>query len=206
MFKTTVTHMSDLDLLRLLVPRGARQLLANHTLADLFLSPEPSQTANHVAEATPTNPRQSLRLQAARELMSRALVQAMQTKVTMTSPTTVKDYLKLHLAKLEYEVFVVMYLNSQHQLISCEQLFRGSLSQTAVYPREIVKQALACNAAAVILAHNHPSGVPEPSTADEMLTRQVVKALELVDVNVLDHFIVAGTHQPVSLRERGRVF
>ena len=94
-------------------------------------------------------------------------------------------------------------LDSQHRLIVAEELFRGTLSQTSVYPREVVRRALTHNAAAVVLAHNHPSGVAEPSRADEMLTRELKQSLALVDVRVLDHFIVAGAAPPLSFAERG---
>ncbi|OYV39119.1 MAG: DNA repair protein [Thiomonas sp. 20-64-5] len=110
----------------------------------------------------------------------------------MSSPQAVRDYLRLRLSGLEYEVFCIMFLYSQHRVIGFEEMFRGTLNQASVYPREVVKQALANNAAAVILAHNHPSGVAEPSRADQNLTEALKNALALVDVRVLDHFIVAG--------------
>ena len=106
------------------------------------------------------------------------------------------------LAALEHEVFVGLFLDSQHRLIADRELFRGTLAQTSVYPREVVKSALALNAAAVIFAHNHPSGVAEPSRADELLTQSLKAALQLVDVRTLDHFVVAGAHV-VSFAERG---
>lgn len=120
----------------------------------------------------------------------------------LTSPGAVRDYLRLAIAGREYEVFVCVWLDAQHRVIAFEELFRGSLSQTSVYPREIVKTALARNASAVIFAHNHPSGVAQPSMADELLTRNLREALLLVDVKILDHFIVAG-NQSMSFAERG---
>ncbi len=120
----------------------------------------------------------------------------------MTSPHVVRDYLRLTLAALEREVFVGLFLDSQQRLIASEALFRGTLAQTSVYPREVVKCALALNAAAVIFAHNHPSGVAEPSRADELLTQSLKSALALVDVRTLDHFVVAGG-EVVSFAERG---
>jgi DNA repair protein RadC len=114
----------------------------------------------------------------------------------------VRDYLRLALSGREQEVFVVMLLDAQHRVIASEELFRGTLTQTSVYPREVVKCALKHNAAAVIFAHNHPSGVAEPSHADEILTRSLKSALALVDIQVLDHFIVAGT-RTMSFAERG---
>ena len=120
----------------------------------------------------------------------------------MTSPQAVRDYLRTRLACLPHEVFACLFLDSQHRVIACEELFRGTLAQTSVYPREVVKAALARNAAAVIFAHNHPSGVAEPSRADELLTSALKQALALVDIRTLDHFVIAGS-QVVSFAERG---
>ena len=119
-----------------------------------------------------------------------------------TSPDEVRRFLQVKLAALEHEVFAVLMLDAQHCLIEYVELFRGTISQTSVYPREVVKEALARNAAAVILAHNHPSGLAEPSRADELLTQRLKSALELIDVRVLDHFIVGG-HGTMSFAERG---
>jgi len=116
----------------------------------------------------------------------------------------VRDYLRLSLSSLPYEVFVALLLDSQNRLLAADELFRGTLAQTSVYPREVVKAALSRNAAAVIFAHNHPSGVAEPSRADELLTQSLKQALSLVDIRTLDHFIVAG-QRVVSLAERGLV-
>jgi len=110
----------------------------------------------------------------------------------LTSPRLVREYLILKLAPKEHEIFAALWLDAQHRVLACEELFRGTLTQTSVYPREVVKGALRCNAAAVIFAHNHPSGVAEPSRADELLTQSLKTALALVDVKVLDHFIVGG--------------
>ncbi len=110
----------------------------------------------------------------------------------LTSPQAVRDYLRIRIADLEYEVFIVLFLDSQHRLIAAEEMFRGTLAQTSVYPREVLKAALKHNAAAVIFAHNHPSGVAEPSRADELLTTSLKKALALVDCRVLDRFIRGG--------------
>lgn len=120
------------------------------------------------------------------------------------SPTAVRDYLRLTLAGLEYETFWMICLDAQNRVISAREMFRGTLTQTSVFPREIVKQTLADNAAGVILAHNHPSGVAEPSHADETLTHTLKEALALVDVRVLDHFIIAGD-KALSFAERGLI-
>lgn len=120
----------------------------------------------------------------------------------LTAPSAVRDYLSLHFRDYQHEAFVVVALDAQHRVIHTEELFRGTLTQTSVYPREVVKCALKHNAAAVIFAHNHPSGVAEPSHADEILTRSLKSALALVDVQVLDHFIIAGPNR-LSFSERG---
>jgi DNA repair protein RadC len=120
----------------------------------------------------------------------------------LASPSAVRDYLRLLLAGREHEVFVVVLLDAQNRVLSCQELFRGTLTQTSVYPREVVKVALAANAGAAIFAHNHPSGCSEPSRADELLTQTLKSALALVDVKVLDHFVVAGA-QAISFAERG---
>ena len=121
---------------------------------------------------------------------------------TLASPEAVRNYLRLLLHDRPHEVFVCVFLDSQHRVIACDELFRGTLAQTSVYPREVVKAALAHNAAAVIFAHNHPSGIAEPSRADELLTQSLKQALALVDIRALDHFVVAG-RALVSFDERG---
>jgi DNA repair protein RadC len=142
-------------------------------------------------------------LQAVMELARRALAEDMQAGNVFDSPQAVRDWLRLRLAPLPHEVFLVILLDAQHRLLEANELFRGTLTQTSVYPREVVKLALQRNAAAVIFAHNHPSGVAEPSGADELLTRSLKQALALVDIKVLDHFIVGGHGAPVSFAERG---
>lgn len=122
----------------------------------------------------------------------------------MSSPDVVKKYLRLRMGNLEHEVFSVLWLDSQNRVIKIEELFRGTLAQASVYPREVVKAALACNAAAVILAHNHPSGVPDPSTADIRLTQNLKEALALVDVKVLDHIVVCA-REVTSFAENGLI-
>jgi DNA repair protein RadC len=147
-------------------------------------------------------PAKSAQLAAVMEVARRCLREDLATAAALTSPGAVSDYLRLAIAGREHEVFVCLWLDAQHRVISSEEIFRGTLTQTSVYPREIVKAALKANAAAVIFAHNHPSGAAQPSRADEMLTRNLTEALALVDVKVLDHFIVAG-RQTLSFAERG---
>ena len=123
-------------------------------------------------------------------------------RASLNSPSLVKDYLRLTLTDKEHEVFACVFLDAQNRVIAVDELFRGTLTQTSVYPREVVKAALHHNCAAVILAHNHPSGVAEPSHADQCLTAQLKQTLALVDVKVLDHFIIAAD-QTLSFAERG---
>ncbi|MEY8877718.1 MAG: DNA repair protein RadC [Leptothrix sp. (in: b-proteobacteria)] len=147
-------------------------------------------------------PAKRAELQAVLELARRAIASELTQRPVFDSPQAVRDYLRLQLGRLDHEVFAVLFLDAQHRLIAYEPLFRGTLSQTSVYPREVLKRALAHNAAALILAHNHPSGVAEPSRADEYLTQSLKAALALVDVRVLDHFVV-GQAEVVSFAERG---
>ncbi|MEO7243975.1 MAG: DNA repair protein RadC [Rubrivivax sp.] len=147
-------------------------------------------------------PAKRAELAAVMEMARRALAQQAQATPVFDAPATVKDYVALQLGGRPQEVFAVLFLDAQHRLIRLQELFTGTLTQTSVYPREVVKAALAAQAAAVILAHNHPSGVAEPSRADEFLTATLKAALALVDVRVLDHLVV-GRGQVVSLAERG---
>ena len=147
-------------------------------------------------------PAKRAQLLAVLELARRAMAQQLRSRDVFSSPDTVRHYLQLHLARQAHELFAVMFLDAQNRLIQMEVMFRGTLTQTSVYPREIVKRALELGAAAVILAHNHPSGAAEPSRADEFLTQTLKSALALVDVRVLDHLVVGQGHV-VSFAERG---
>jgi len=143
-----------------------------------------------------------VQLQAVMEMARRALRESLAERDVLSSPEAVKSYLRLKLQDLPREVFVVIFLDAQNRVQAIDELFAGTLTQTSVYPREVVKRALMHNAAAVIFAHNHPSGVAEPSHADEALTRALRQALALVDVRVLDHFVV-GKGAALSFAERG---
>jgi DNA repair protein RadC len=143
-----------------------------------------------------------VQLQAVLEMARRALHEEMKTGDALNSPRAVRDYLQLLLRTRLQEVFMAIFLDAQHRVIAAEELFHGTLTQTSVYPREVVKRALHHNAAALIFAHNHPSGVAEPSQSDQSLTDALKQALSLVDVRVLDHFIVAGAGC-LSFAERG---
>jgi len=143
-------------------------------------------------------------LQAAVEIARRQLSETLRAGPSLASPKATRDYLSARLRDLEHEVFCCLYLDKRHRLIQCEELFRGTIDGASVHPREIVKLALQRNSAAVIIAHNHPSGVPEPSQADELITQRVKEALALVDIRLLDHIII-GDGSSVSLAERGLV-
>ena len=188
--RTGVTGKSAVDL--------ARELLNQFgNLTQLFATSEADFCAVHgMGQA------KFVQLQAVLEMSRRALQEQLQRGDALNSPRAVRDYLQLFLASRQQEVFVALFLDTQHRVIATEELFHGTLSQTSVYPREVVKRALSHNAAAVILAHNHPSGVAEPSSADELITSVLKQALALVDVRVLDHFVVAGG-QTLSFAERG---
>ncbi len=144
----------------------------------------------------------STRLLAVRALAKRALTEEMRARDNLSSPAAVRDYLRHHIARRDREVFVVLYLDAQNRVIEVEEMFAGTLTQTTVFPREIARHALRHNAAAVILAHNHPSGLAEPSRADEVLTQALKQTLALLDVKVLDHFVV-GSETAMSFAERG---
>lgn len=144
-----------------------------------------------VAAVPGVGPWPAARFAVAMELARRSLCEQMQARDSLASPMAVRGYLRLRMQHLGHEVFWAVFLDAQNRVLAAEELFRGTLTQTSVYPREVVKQALAHNAAGVILAHNHPSGVAEPSFQDQALTRSLAESLALVDVKVLDHFIVA---------------
>jgi DNA repair protein RadC len=145
-----------------------------------------------------------VQLQAIFEMSQRALSEQLQTRDVLNSPQAVRDYLVLKLGSLTKEVFLVLFLDTQNRLVATEEMFSGSLKETSVYPREVVKRALHHNAASVIFAHNHPTGIALQSSADELITKQLKLALDLVDVRVLDHFIVAG-NQTLSFSEKGLI-
>ena len=188
--RTGVTGKSAVDLARELLNRFGN-------LTQLFATSEADFCAVHgMGQA------KFVQFQAVLEMSRRALQERLQRGDALNSPHAVRDYLLLLLSGRQQEVFVVLFLDTQHRVLASEELFQGTLSQTSVYPREVVKRALSHNAAAVILAHNHPSGVAEPSSADELITGVLKQALALVDVRVLDHFIVAGG-VTLSFAERG---
>lgn len=204
--------LSDVELLALLLRTGlagkgvlqlAQELLDNKTgfggMAGLLHA-----TADDLKRIKGLGPAKRAELVAVLELARRALAEQLRERAALDTPDAVKHYLQLQLGAKKHEIFAVLFLDSQHRLLALEELFRGTLSQTSVYPREVVLRALHHHAAAVVLAHNHPSGSVEPSRADEALTQALKAALALVDVRVLDHVIV-GTGQALSMAERGLV-
>ncbi|MDD2883514.1 MAG: DNA repair protein RadC [Dechloromonas sp.] len=201
--------LSDAELLAIYLRVGIRGKSAVDLARDLLqhFSGQLGRLVDAPVSALATVPgigqAKAAQLKASFELSRRALLQQMQERDNLTSPGQVRDWLRLHLGQTPHEVFMALWLDNQNRLLAAEQLFSGTLNQTAVYPREVIKSALAHNAAAVILAHNHPSGLAEPSTADELLTRTLKTALNTVDVRLLDHFIVAGNASPLSFAERG---
>lgn len=158
--------------------------------------------AQDLARIKGLGPAKRAELLAVMELAKRATAQQLRERTVFTDPQTVQHYLQLHLAPRPHEVFAALFLDSQHRLIALEELFRGTLTATAVYPREVVLRALHHQAGAVILSHNHPSGSVQPSPADKELTRTLTTALALVDVRVLDHVIV-GPGAALSMAEAG---
>ena len=159
-------------------------------------------TADDLKPVKGLGPAKRSELLAVLELARRAVAQRLQERTVFATPDAVKTYLQLHLAARPYEVFAVLFLDVQNRLLAMEELFRGTLSQTSVYPREVVLRALHHQAAAVVLSHNHPSGSVQPSRADEALTQNLKASLALVDVRVLDHIIV-GQGQSLSMAEQG---
>jgi DNA repair protein RadC len=149
-------------------------------------------------------PAKFAQLQAVMELARRAIMEELKAGATLGSPKAVKEYLRLAFAGKPFESFHVLFLDVKNRLIEAKEMFRGTLTHTSVYPREVVKEALARNAASVMLAHNHPSGTPDPSESDLLLTRALMQALALVDIRILDHFVVAG-HQVHSFAEHGQL-
>lgn len=156
------------------------------------------------SEINGLGPAKYAQLQAVMELARRAIAEDIKSGDALSSPQAVKQYLQLMLGNRTYESFAVLFVDVRNRLIAAEELFRGTLTHTSVYPREVVKCALAHNAASVIFAHNHPSGSPEPSAADRNLTQALKQALSLVDIRVLDHFVVAG-RQVYSFAEHGEI-
>jgi DNA repair protein RadC len=203
------TALSDAELLAIFLRTGmqgksavdlARELLKRFdNLSGIFSASQQAFT-----EVPGMGPAKYVQLQAVLEMARRALAEKMREPHLLNSPQAVRDYLRLTLQAKPHEVFLGIFLDAQHRVIQVEELSSGTLTQTSVYPREVAKRALYHNAAAIIFAHNHPSGVAEASRADEDLTRALKQALKLIDVSVLDHFIV-GSGNVFSFAETGRL-
>jgi DNA repair protein RadC len=205
-------RLSDAELLAIFLRVGVRGKSAVDLARDLLASfdgdlatPGCREHRKSLPDFPGIGPAKAAQLAATLELARRALAGSIKAKDAMASPREVRDWLRLSLGNLQHEVFVALWLDAQNRLIISEELFRGTLTQTSVYPREVVKRALIHNAGAVILAHNHPSGLAEPSRADEALTSSLKQALALIDVKLLDHFIVTGGADPLSFAERGLI-
>ena len=201
--------LSDAELLAIFLRIGVNGKSAVELARDLLtqcgsLSALCSASQRDLCEIRGMGPAKYAQLQAVMEMARRALREKLANGSALSSPAAVREFLRLKLQALPHEVFLVLFLDAQNRVIESEELFRGTLTQTSVYPREVVKRALHHNAGAVIFAHNHPSGVAEPSHADETLTQALKQSLALVDVRVLDHFIVAGSGV-LSFAERGLI-
>jgi DNA repair protein RadC len=201
--------LSDAELLALLLGSGvkgrsavelARELIAHFgSLRNLLAADRP-----RCLERTGVGPARYATMQAAVELTRRHFREALRLGPALAAPDATRSFLLAQLRDRPYEVFCCLYLDNRHRLIAFEELFRGTIDRAGVHPREVLRQTLLHNAAAVIFAHNHPSGVLEPSQADELITRRLKEALALVDVRVLDHFIIGDGHC-FSFSEAGRL-
>ena len=199
--------LSDAELLAIFLRTGirgcsavdmGRQLIQRFGSLGKLLAAEPGD----FARGSGLGPAKYAQFMAVKELARRVLAEEMQLGDALSSPQAVRQYLRLAIGVRDVEVFVVLFLTAQNRVLAVEEIFRGTLTETRVYPREIVRRALQHNAHAVIVAHNHPSGVAEPSAADRALTASLKQALALVDISLLDHFVVTGSHAE-SLAERG---
>lgn len=199
--------LTDAELMAVLLRTGipgksavdlARQLLAEFGSLSRLLAASQDEFCRHDG----LGPGKYVQFQVVLELSRRHLAEKLREGDAMTQPDLVRDYLRARMQDYQHEVFACLYLNNQHRVVAMEELFQGTIDGAAVYPREVVKRCLYNNAAAVIFAHNHPSGLAEPSQADVQITRRLITALATIDVRVLDHMVV-GRQQVVSLAERG---
>ena len=202
-----VESLSDAELVAILLRTGVRGKsaveLARETLKRFgSLSALLAADVTALSASPGMGVAKSVQLQAVLEMAQRALRERLDRGPALSSPQAVRDYLRLRLQERPHEVFGVVFLDAQNRVLAVEELFRGTLTQTSIYPREVVKRALAHNAAAAVFAHNHPSGIAEPSRSDEALTVALRQALALIDVRVLDHFVIGGG-TAMSFAERG---
>ena len=203
------SSLTDAELLAIFLRTGTKGLSAidlAYSLLDEFSSLRNLFNANleEFSNTRGVGPAKYVQLQAVLEMSRRYLNESMERQSVIDSPDATRQFLKSQLRDKSYEVFAALFLDNRHQVIKFEELFRGTIDGASVYPREVVKKALDYNAAALIIAHNHPSGIAEPSQADENITRRLKEALALVDIRLLDHLIV-GDIEIVSLAERGLI-
>ncbi|HNP27093.1 MAG TPA: DNA repair protein RadC [Nitrosomonas sp.] len=209
LLKIGAKNLSDTELLAIFLRTGiagksavdlARNLLNHYGSLSSLFSAERSSLCNFpgigIAKYT--------QLQAVLEMSRRTLGEKLEHGNALNTPQLVRDFLYLHLSNKQHEVFMGIFLDAKHHMITAEELFSGTLTQASVYPREVVKRALHHNAAAIIFAHNHPSGTAEPSHADKALTCALTKALDLIDIKVLDHFII-GKNEIMSFAEQNLI-
>ena len=200
-------HLSDAELLAIFLRTGVRGKSAVDLARDLIhryggLRSLLEADAEDFCRDKGVGMSKYTQIMAALELGKRYLATTLDRSDAITSPDTTRDYLRMRMRAFQHEVFAVLFLDNRHRVIQFKEMFRGTINGASVYPREVVKEALALNAAAVIFAHNHPSGVAEPSRADIQITKRLREALELVDINLLDHFVI-GDSEAVSFSERG---
>lgn len=200
-------HLSDAELLAVFlrtgIPGKSAVALANELLTRFGdLSAIVGASKTEFCKAKGLGLAKWANLAATSEITRRTLQNSLSKRSTLTSPQAVKDYLQLWFAGKPYEAFVTLFLDAQHQLIEARELFKGTVNQTAVYPREIIRQALELNACSLVISHNHPSGVAEPSAADRLLTDSIKAAAAIVDIRLIDHVIVAGNIS-LSFTEKG---
>ena len=209
LLKQGPSALSDAELLAIFLRTGRRGLSAVGLARELILKSGGLRQLleadySQIAQTPGLGPGKTTQIQAALELGRRYLESTLKHGEVLTNPQATRDFLKIQLRALAHEVFACLFLDNRHRVIHFEEMFRGTIDGASVYPREVVKRALQLNAAAVILAHNHPSGVAEPSQADRNITRRLAEALALVDIRVLDH-IVVGDGELVSFAERGLI-
>ncbi|WP_425612528.1 RadC family protein [Xanthomonas prunicola] len=201
------TALSDAELLAIFVGSGLRGQDAVQTARDLLHQHGPlrlllDRPAKTLARLPGLGPASACKLAAALELAHRHLMSALERGEALSDPPSVGRYFSQRLRARAYEVFAALFLDNRHRAIAFEELFTGTIDGADIHPREVVRRALLHNAAAVIVGHNHPSGNPEPSEADRAVTKRLLESLELVDIRLLDHFVI-GDGRPVSLAERG---
>ncbi|TQU04765.1 JAB domain-containing protein [Xanthomonas perforans] len=206
-FSRGATALSDAELLAIFVGSGLRGQDAVQTARDLLHRHGPlrlllDRPAKTLARLPGLGPASACKLAAAMELAQRHLMSALERGEALSDPPSVGRYFSQRLRARAYEVFAALFLDNRHRAIAFEELFTGTIDGADIHPREVVRRALLHNAAAVIVGHNHPSGNPEPSEADRAVTKRLLDSLELVDIRLLDHFVI-GDGRPVSFAERG---